>query len=95
METIIQKHWYRTDKFEPVKDFPHGYFVWNIGRRNFPYEKCVPLAKYGVNEEPWQMNVDLDTLKYIKVKTEDLALRILKAAGKDIVGKDRFYEIIK
>ena len=94
MKTIIDKKWYRTDRFEPVEEVPQGYFVWNIGRQNFPHERCVPLAKDGINQEPWQMNVDVENLKYIEVETEELALRILKEASRKGVDRERFYEIV-
>lgn len=95
-ETIIDKHWYRTDVFEPVTEFPGGYFVWNIGRRNFPHERCIPLCKMGYNEYPWQRNIDTSSLKYIMVETEELALRIMKEAGKrENVGRARFYDMVE
>ena len=94
MNTIIDKKWYRTDRFEPVTEIPYGYFVWNIGRRNFPHERCIPLAKDGINQEPWQMNVDTKTLKYIVIPTEELALQILNEASRKGVSRERFYEIL-
>ena len=94
METIIDKTWYRTDKFEPVTEIPFGYSVWNIGRRNFPHERCIPLAKPGHNEYSWQRNVDVTTLKYIMVETEELALRIMEEASQHGVSRERFYEIV-
>ena len=94
METIIDKKWYRTDKFEPVDEVPPGYFVWNIGRANFPHERCIPLAKDGINHESFQRNIDPKKLKYIMVPTEELALRILDEASKKGVNRERFYEIL-
>lgn len=93
-EVIKDFKWGRVDIFEPVEEIPEGYFVWNICRQNFPHERCVPLAKDGVNEEPWQRNIDPTSLKYIMVDTEDIALRILKEAGRKGVDRERFYEII-
>lgn len=84
----------RVDTFVPTTDIPAGYFVWNIGRHNFPHEKCIPLAKEGKKQYDWQMPVDLSSLKYIMVDTEKLALRILKEAGYKGVDRERFYEII-
>ena len=95
METIIQTNGYeRVDKFEPVTEIPFGYFVWNIGRRNFPHERCIPLAKNGKNEKVWQRNADVNNLKYIMVETEELALQILNEASRKGVNRERFYEIV-
>ena len=94
METIIDKRWYRTDKFEPVTEIPFGYSVWNIGRDNFPHERCIPLAKHWHNTYSWQRNIDLTTLKYIMVETEELALRIMEEASLHGVSRERFYEIV-
>ena len=94
MKTIIDKTWYRTDVFEPVTEVPFGYFVWAIGRQNFPHERCIPLAKLGFNKEPWQRNIDVKSLKYIMVDTEDVALQILDEASLKGVSRERFYEIV-
>lgn len=94
MKTIIDKKYGREDKFEQVAEVPFGYFVWNIGRHNFPHEKCVPLCKDGKNEFDWQRNIDINSLKYIEVESEELALRILKEAGRKGVDRERFYEIV-
>jgi len=94
METIINKKWNRTDVFEPVTEVPFGYFVWNIGRKNFPYERCIPLAKDGHNEYEWQRNIDPTSLKYIEVATEELALRILKEASMRGCDREKFYRMI-
>lgn len=95
METIIDKKYGREDKFEPVTEFPFGYYVWNIGRHNFPHERCVPLCKDGYNPEPWMRNVDMKSLKYIMVDSEELALHILKEAGRKGVDRERFYEMVR
>ena len=94
METIIDKTYGKEDVFEPVTEVPIGYSVWNIGRQNFPHERCVPLCKPGRNEYEWQMNIDTSSLKYIEVESEELALRILDEAGRKGVDRDRFYEIV-
>ncbi len=94
MEKIIDKKFYRTDVFEPVTEFPYGYSVWNIGRKNFPHERCVPLAKPGFNQFEWQRNIDLNSLKYIMVETEEIALRILHEAGMRGCDEKRFHEIV-
>ena len=94
METIIDKKSFRTDRFEPVTEFPRGYLVWNIGRANFQHEKCVPLCKLGFNPDRWSRNIDIKSLKYIEVESEELALRILKEAGLKEIDRQRFYEIV-
>lgn len=94
MEVIIDKKFGREDKFEPVTEVPFGYSVWAIGRRNFPHEKCIPLCKLGYNPERWMRNIDTNSLKYIVVETEEIALRILEEAVQHGVDRDRFYEIV-
>lgn len=69
-------------KFEIVKDWPSNYFVWNIGRENFPFPCYLPLCKWGHNPEPWMRNIDVNSLKAIKVDSEDIALKCLDAAGR-------------
>lgn len=94
MKTIVEKNWLRTDVFEQVTEVPDGYSVWPIGRQNFRHEKCVPLAKDGRNEEEWQCNIDVTSLKYIEVASEGLALRLLGEAIRRGCDKNRFYEIL-
>lgn len=90
METIIDKKFGRTDVFEPTTEFPDGYVVWNIGRANFPHEKCIPLARL-IGE----YRIDLNSLRYIKVETEETALRIIAESYKrGIRDRKRFYEIL-
>ena len=94
METIIQTNGYgRVDKFEPVTEVPFGYFVWAIGRHNFKHERCVPLAKDGKNEYDWQRNIDPNSLKYIMVDSEELALKLLDEAVRHGCNRERFYEL--
>lgn len=93
-DKIIDVKRYRTDVFERVEEVPHGYSVWNIGRQNFPHEKCVPLCRPGYNEYEWQRNIDVDSLKYIEVETEELALKLLSEASWHGCDRERFYEII-
>ena len=93
-DKIIDKKRYRKDVFERVEEVPFGYFIWNIGRENFPHKKCVPLAKWGHNEYKWQRNIDVNSLKYIEVETEELALRLLDEASEHLCDRERFYEIV-
>ena len=91
MEKIIQTNGYgRIDVYEPVTEVPFGYFVWAIGRHNFKYERCVPLAKEGKEK----YHVDISKLKYIMVDSEKLALRLLDEAVRHGCDRDRFYEIV-
>ncbi len=78
MEIFRDKTWYgKEDVFEVVNEYPSGYVVWNIGRANFPHECYVPLAK--PKGDPY--HIDPDSLKAIKVKDEETALKILKYAS--------------
>ena len=91
MEKIIQTNGYgRIDVYEPVTEVPFGYSVWAIGRHNFKYERCVPLAKEGKEK----YHVDISKLKYIMVDSEELALRLLDEAVRHGCDRDRFYEIV-
>lgn len=93
---IIDINYGRVDVFERVEEFPAGYFVWNIGRQNFPHEKCVPLAKDGYNPERWMRNIDPDNLKYIEVESEELALLIIQRSHRcNKLNRDKFCEIVK
>ena len=93
-KVIVQVKYGRTDIFERVEEIPYGYCVWNIGRSNFPHEGCVPLAKPKPTEYDWQMCIDPDSLKYIEVGGETLALQILKEASRKGVDRNRFLEIV-
>lgn len=45
MEKFVDNNGYGTiHTFEIVSEFPHGYIIWNIGRRNFPHEGYIPLV---------------------------------------------------
>lgn len=79
----------RTDTFEIVGSFPQGYIVWNIGRHNFPFPGYIPLAK--PSDEPH--HIRLDSLRALKVRDEETALRILKAAGRGEVNRERFISL--
>jgi hypothetical protein len=89
METIIDKNYGREDIYTIVDIFPHGYVVWNIGRKNFPHCRYVPLAKMSGD-----CNVDTTTLKAIKVETEEIAISIMNAAEKKPIEKIDFYSIL-
>lgn len=79
----------RQDVFAIVDEFPAGYRVWNIGRKNFPFAGYVPLCR--VKEGDY--HVVLDELCAIKCASEDIALRVLKNAGRRTVSRKQFYQM--
>lgn len=86
----------RVDVFEKVEEWGDNYFVWPIGRENFPFECWLPLCKDGVNEYEWQRNVDLRSLKAFKVKNEQIALACLDAAIRGLCNtKEDYMKLIK
>lgn len=63
-------------EFEVVEEWPAGYFVWLIGRENFPHPGYLPLA-----QSDWKpYHVRTDSLKAFYVGDEDLCQYIFKAA---------------
>lgn len=66
----------RVDVFEIVDEFPLGYEVWPIGRRNFPFPGYLPLGRF----ENYHM-VEGSQLKAIKTD-EALADEILNHSVK-------------
>ena len=75
---FISASYAKSDIFIKVDEWPEGYYVWPIGRHNFQFEGWLPLCKNG----NLKYEVDINTLKAIKVKSEDVALRCLDAAIK-------------
>lgn len=53
MNILVTENYNRKDIFEIVDEYPHGYIVWPIGRRNFPFTGYVPLAK--PTDEPYHL----------------------------------------
>lgn len=79
----------RVDTFTEVKGFPWGCVVWNIGRCNFPFPKCVPLCTMTKD-----YHIDLGTLHFIEVESEELALKIMNyAARHKPINRSRFYRL--
>ena len=76
-------------EFETTKEFPDGYEIWAIGRRNFEHKGYVPLCEVDEN-----CNVKRDTLKALKVKDEALALTLLYEAVKRGVDKKKYNKMI-
>lgn len=89
MKAIIIEETYRSDRFEVVDFYPHGYTVWNIGREHFPIQGYIPLAE--VDET---CHVNTKTLKTIKCPNDKVADYILKVAGRKDVDQDEYYRII-
>lgn len=81
-DTCFVSSRFKKHTFIKVDEWPSGYSVWPIGRENFQFEGWLPLCKDGKNEYEWQRNIDTNSLKAIKVKSEDVALRCLDAAIK-------------
>lgn len=75
--------------FEKTNEFPDGYEIWAIGRRNFEHKGYVPLCEVDEN-----CNVKRDTLKALKVKDEALALTLLYEAVKRGVDKKKYNKMI-
>ena len=75
--------------FETTNEFPDGYEIWAIGRRNFEHKGYVPLCEVDENN-----NVIRDTLKALKVKDEVLALSLLYEAVKRGVNKEKYNKMI-
>lgn len=75
--------------FETTNEFPDGYEIWAIGRRNFEHKGYVPLCEVDGNN-----NVKRDTLKALKVKDEVLALSLLYEAVKRGVNKKKYNRMI-
>jgi hypothetical protein len=72
---IVRGH-VSVDVYDVVDEFPKGYYVWNTGRCNFPYEGYVPLVCF-----IRKYQIDFKNLKALKVENEDIALAILEAAA--------------
>ena len=89
MNIVVTENYNRKDIFEIVDEYPHGYIVWPIGRRNFPFTGYVPLAK--PTDEPY--HIDINTLKAIKVN-DNVADHILNEASFRGVDKAKFHHIV-
>lgn len=86
---IMQKLIDGNNVFETTNEFPDGYEIWAIGRRNFEHKGYVPLCEVDGNN-----NVKRDTLKALKVKDEVLALSLLYEAVKRGVNKKKYNKMI-
>lgn len=79
-----------THEFEVVNEWPTGYFIWNIGRQNFPHEGYLPLA----TETELKYHVNTRKLKALNVGDEDLCLAAMRAAHNcEYFTEDRFLKL--
>ncbi|MBO8460159.1 MAG: hypothetical protein IAA73_07505 [Bacteroidetes bacterium] len=77
-----------TKTIEIVNEFPVGYYVWNIGRINFPFEEYIPVVRR--SDVPFHIRPE--TL--IAVKTEkELADFILDYAHHKKIGWAEFCDL--
>lgn len=91
MEKIINKLPFRTDEFEIVNEFPHGYVLWNIGRENFPFPGFIPIAQ----PKPENMyHIRLDTLKALRLDDEDLCLHLMREGHRRWMDAPTFFEVV-
>ena len=44
MNILVTENYNRKDIFEIVDEYPHGYIVWPIGRRNFLFTRASRKA---------------------------------------------------
>lgn len=98
MAQIVDNKFGRTDVFQIVDKFPEGYIIWNIGRHNFEHECYIPLAQRVSNnkKELEYYHIKTDSLKALKVESEELALFLMKYnhTGKTITSNN-FDEVVK
>lgn len=80
-----------TRTFEIVEQLPNDnhYIIWNIGRRNFPFKKFIPLCICDKN-----YYVDLESLKAFKCPSEEKALEIIEKAKRGTVDMIQVKEVI-
>lgn len=89
MKKFVDNNGYgTTHTFKIVSEFPNGYIIWNIGRRNFPHDGYIPLC---VADESY--HIDPNTLKALKVANEDFALFLLKEAGKRPIDREKYFKL--
>lgn len=69
----------RQDVFEIVDKIPANFFVWNIGE-NMGSDEYVPLAQDLKPGDKENFDINLDTLKAIRLKPEEVQI-LRKAAG--------------
>lgn len=77
--TITAETIWNTHKFQIVKKIPEGFFVWNIGE-NMGSDEWIPLAQDLKPGDKENFDINLDTLKAIRLKPEEVQT-LRKAAG--------------
>ena len=77
--TITAGTIWNTHKFQIVKKIPEGFFVWNIGE-NMGSDEWIPLAQDLKPGDKENFDINLDTLKAIRLKPEEVQI-LRKAAG--------------
>lgn len=77
--TITAETIWNTHKFQIVKKIPEGFFVWNIGE-NMGSDEWIPLAQDLKPGDKENFDINLDTLKAIRLKPEEVQI-LRKAAG--------------
>ena len=77
--TITSETIWNTHKFQIVKKIPEGFFVWNIGE-NMGSDEWIPLAQDLKPGDKENFDINLDTLKAIRLKPEEVQI-LRKAAG--------------
>lgn len=87
MKTLEVISWYG-EKFtyEITNHFSVGYYVWNIGRQNFPIAGYIPIYTDGIHIK--------DSLKALYVG-DDISDYIIKQAQYKPFGWDEFCELSK
>lgn len=91
MEKIVDKHLGFIRTYEVVDEYPQGYVVWRIGRKNFKHECYIPLARPA--SEPF--HIDPESLKALKLESEELALYVMETASKTDVNHFNFSDVIR
>lgn len=79
--------------FLEVSEVPPRFMVWAIGRQNFLLPCYVPLCEPGESMYSWQRNINENTLKFIKVESENLALALLHEAVTHGCDREKFYKM--
>lgn len=91
MKTLEVISWYGEICSYKITDcFSAGYYVWNIGRRNFPLDGYIPLGKMDTDG----IHIKLDSLKALYVGN-DISDYIINQAQFKPFGWDEFYELSK
>lgn len=60
----------KTDVFEITEKIPTGFFIWNIGE-NMGTHEYIPVCQYMKPEDKENFEINPDTLKAVKVTSEE------------------------